>query len=45
MNHECLKLTAYFGERQRVASDDVVRQGFLADALLNLFGSQEVATA
>ncbi|MGH3967126.1 MAG: DUF190 domain-containing protein, partial [Mycobacterium sp.] len=45
MNHECLKLTAYFSERQRTASDTTVRQGFLADAMLSLFGSQEVATS
>ncbi|MGH3636710.1 MAG: DUF190 domain-containing protein, partial [Mycobacterium sp.] len=45
MNPECLKLTTYFSERQRVASDTAVRQGFLADALLSLFGSHEVATS
>lgn len=45
MNHECLKLTSYFGERQQVASEAGVRQGFLADALLDLFGSHEVATS
>lgn len=45
MNHECLKLTSYFGERQRVAADAGVRQGFLADGLLNLFGAHEIATS
>jgi PII-like signaling protein len=45
MNDEWLKLTSYFGERQRVASDAAVRQAFLADGLLDLFGSREVATS
>jgi PII-like signaling protein len=45
MNHECLKLTSYFGERQRVASNGTARQGFLADELLKLFGSHQVATS
>ncbi|KAA8963984.1 DUF190 domain-containing protein [Mycobacterium sp.] len=45
MNDEYLKLTAYFGERQRVASDAAVRQAFLADALLDLFGGRQVATS
>jgi PII-like signaling protein len=41
MSQDCLKLTTYFGERQRVLSDG----GFLADAMLNLFGSREIATS
>lgn len=44
MNEPCLKLTAYFGERQRAVSDGTAR-GFLADAMLNLFGEREVATS
>lgn len=44
MNEPCLKLTAYFGERQRAVSDGAAR-GFLADAMLNLFDDQEVATS
>jgi PII-like signaling protein len=44
VNQPCLKLTTYFGERQRVARDG--RQpGFLADALLDLFDTREVATS
>lgn len=39
MNDDCLKLTTYFGERQRVGG------AFLADAHLNLFGSAEIATS
>jgi PII-like signaling protein len=35
----CLKLTTYFGERQRTAD------AFLADALLDLCGDREVATS
>jgi PII-like signaling protein len=45
MNQPALKLTTYFGERQRVVSDTAARQGFLADAMLNLFGSRELATS
>jgi PII-like signaling protein len=50
MNQPALKLTTYFGERQRTvsdtpASDNTARQGFLADAMLNLFGAREVATS
>jgi PII-like signaling protein len=42
MNQPCLKLTAYFGERQRA-----VGQGgrFLADTMLDLFGATGVATS
>jgi PII-like signaling protein len=36
---ECLKLTAYFGERQRVGSR------FYADELLDIFGHRELATS
>lgn len=42
MNEPCLKLTTYFGERQR-ASGDTSR--FLADSMLNLFGASDVATS
>jgi PII-like signaling protein len=45
LNQPCLKLTTYFGERQRAAADHAGRQGFLADAMLNLFGAREVATS
>ncbi len=39
MNRESLKLTCYFGERQRT-------QGrFAADALLDLFGHEQIATS
>ena len=40
MNEDALKLTSYFGERQRTASN-----GFAADALLDLYGRHEVATS
>jgi PII-like signaling protein len=36
VNEDCLKLTAYLGERHRT------RDGFVADALLDLFGRREV---
>jgi PII-like signaling protein len=39
VNDDCLKLTVYFGERKRV------RDGFVAEALLDLFGRAGVATA
>lgn len=39
MNADCLKLTSYFGERQRTGN------GFVADALLDLYGRHEVATS
>jgi PII-like signaling protein len=42
MNQSCLKLTAYFGERQRVVGDG---GRFLADAMFDLFGAQDVATS
>jgi PII-like signaling protein len=44
MNEPRLKLTAYFGERQRAVHAAAGRE-FLADALLNLFGDREVATS
>ncbi len=40
MNQDCLKLTSYFGERQRTADD-----GFAADALLDLYGRHGIATS
>ncbi|MCV7101809.1 DUF190 domain-containing protein [Mycobacterium palustre] len=42
MNQPCLKLTAYFGERQRAAGQG---RRFLADAMLDLFGAGDVATS
>ena len=42
MNEQSLKLTAYFGERQRAAGKD---RTFLADAMLDLFGARDVATS
>jgi PII-like signaling protein len=36
---DCLKLTSYFGERQRTGN------AFVADALLDLYGRHEVATS
>jgi PII-like signaling protein len=42
MNQPCLKLTAYFGERQCAAGDGA---RFLADAMFDLFGSRDVATS
>ena len=39
MNDDCLKLTAYFGERQRVDGR------FFAEALLNLYAEREVAAS
>ena len=45
MNEPCLKLTTYFGERQRVVTDHARRPGFLADAMLDLFDTREVATS
>ena len=40
MNEDCLKLTSYFGERQRTANN-----GFAADALLDLYGRRGIATS
>jgi PII-like signaling protein len=42
MSQPSLKLTAYFGERQRAAGDG---KRFLADAMLDLFGSHQIATS
>ncbi|MEE6139834.1 DUF190 domain-containing protein [Mycobacterium sp. 050128] len=42
MNQPCLKLTAYFGERQRAVGDE---KRFLADAMFDLFGANDVATS
>jgi PII-like signaling protein len=39
MNDDCLKLTTYFGERHRTADQ------FVADALLDLYGRNEVQTS
>ena len=39
MNEDAVKLTSYFGERQRTTG------GFAADALLDLYGRREVATS
>lgn len=39
MNEDCLKLTIYFGERDRAGG------AFLADGLLDLFGRERVATS
>jgi len=39
VNADCLKLTSYFGERQRSGDS------FVADALLDLYGRQEIATS
>ena len=39
MNEDCLKLTTYFGERQRTENQ------FVADALLDLYGRKEVQTS
>jgi PII-like signaling protein len=39
VNTDCLKLTSYFGERQRSGG------GFVADALLDLYGQHELATS
>jgi PII-like signaling protein len=40
VNEDALKLTSYFGERQRTADN-----GFAADALLDLYGRQGIATS
>ena len=39
VNDDCLKLTAYFGERGRAEGR------FLADVMLDLFGDREIATS
>jgi len=40
VNEDCLKLTSYFGERQRTAAN-----GFVADALLDLYGRRGIAAS
>jgi PII-like signaling protein len=40
VNEDALKLTSYFGERQRTAGN-----GFVADALLDLYGQRGIATS
>lgn len=40
MSEACLKLTAYVGERRRARTG-----GFVADAMLDLFGARDVATS
>ncbi len=42
MSQPCLKLTAYFAERQRTAGDE---SRFLTDSLLDLFGKSDIATS
>jgi len=44
VNADAVKLTSYFGERQRAAAPAGVG-GFAADALLDLYGRHEVATS
>jgi PII-like signaling protein len=39
VSEDCLKLTSYFGERQRNGN------AFVADALLDLYGQHEIATS
>src|SRR5258707_14581079 len=44
VDEDCLKLTSYFGERQRTAGSGGAG-GFAADALLDLYGRHEIATS
>ena len=44
MNADCLKLTSYFGERQRTDGPGGAG-GFAADALLDLYGRHQLATS
>ncbi|OBK40864.1 hypothetical protein A5658_20015 [Mycobacterium sp. 1245111.1] len=44
VSQPCLKLTTYFGERQRAVGDGH-RPGFLADTMLDLFDTREIATS
>ncbi|MGH2836127.1 MAG: DUF190 domain-containing protein, partial [Solirubrobacteraceae bacterium] len=39
MNEDCLKLTTYFGERDRT------EHGLLADELMNIYGGNRVAAS
>ena len=45
MNEEAIKLTSYFGERRRVAGPVAAGTVFAADALLDQYGSHEVAAS
>jgi PII-like signaling protein len=45
VNQPFLKLTTYFGERQRAVADHARRPGFLADAMLDLFDTREIAAS
>jgi PII-like signaling protein len=45
VNQPCLKLTTYFGERQRAVAAGVRHPPFLADAMLNLFDTREIAAS
>jgi PII-like signaling protein len=44
VTEDCLKLTSYFGERQRTAGSGGTG-GFAADALADLYGRHQVATS
>ena len=45
MSEPCLKLTSYFAERQRAVGKGNQEGRFLADAMLDLFGTSNVATS
>jgi PII-like signaling protein len=45
MTEPAWKLSTYFSERLRTLDDEPGRPGFLADQILNLCGSREVATS
>jgi PII-like signaling protein len=45
VNEEAIKLTSYFGERRRVAGPVVAGTVFAADALLDLYGRNQVAAS
>jgi PII-like signaling protein len=45
LDADCVKLTSYFGERQRVASGPGEAAEFAADALLGLYGRHQLATS
>jgi PII-like signaling protein len=45
MSEPCLKLTAYFAERQRAVGQAGQGGRFLADSMLDLFGASDVATS
>lgn len=44
MNQQCVKLTGYFGERQRAVGDAAAGR-FLADSMLDLFGARDIAAS